>query len=179
MVGTQPGQHFVAEIVEQKLLLLFAGCLAWLDALAGATTVGNEPDGSRPPPDRCLDALRQRQVDGFSCLQAQQLACLVWREAKIGARQLLHVTHGPETGQRERGLAARAQDRMEPAGRGSEEAIDECRDRVATGGVKIIEDQYDVPLQVEQRLAKRLAQLSRTEAIGHGEQVEEGCLDTR
>ena len=25
--GEKPGQHFVAEIVEQKLLLLFAGCL--------------------------------------------------------------------------------------------------------------------------------------------------------
>ena len=24
--GTQPGQHFVAEIVEQKLLLMFVGC---------------------------------------------------------------------------------------------------------------------------------------------------------
>jgi len=67
---------------------------------------------------------------------------------------------------------------MEPAGRGSEEAIDECRGRAAAGGVKIIENQYDIPLQVEQRLAKRLAQLSRTEAIGHGEQGEEGRLDT-
>src|SRR5215213_8240535 len=68
---------------------------------------------------------------------------------------------------------------MEPAGCGSEEAIDECRGRAAAGGVKIIEDQYDIPLQVEQRLAKRLAQLSRTEAIGHGEQGEEGLLDPR
>src|SRR5688572_1459866 len=98
MVGKQPGQHFVAEIVEQKLLLLFAGCLARSDSLAGATTVRNEPDGSGPPPDRRLDASRQRRGDGFSCLQAQQLARLGWREAKIGARQLLHVAHGAETG---------------------------------------------------------------------------------
>ncbi len=68
---------------------------------------------------------------------------------------------------------------MEPAGRGSQEAIDECRDRAAAGGVKIIENQNDIPLQVVQRLAKRLAQLSRTEAIGHGEQGEEGRLDAR
>ena len=38
MVGTQPGQHFVAEIVEQKLLLMFVGCLARSDAFAGVTS---------------------------------------------------------------------------------------------------------------------------------------------
>ena len=77
------------------------------------------------------------------------------------------------------GLCRESSDRMEPAGRGSEEAIDECRDRAAASGVKIIENENDIPLQVVQRLANRLAQLSRTEAIRHGEQGEEVLLDAR
>ena len=57
------------------------------------------------PPTDAWKPFASIRVDSFSCLQAQQLARLLRRKAEVGARQLLHVAHGPETGQRERGFA--------------------------------------------------------------------------
>ena len=149
MVGTQPGQHFVAEIVEQKLLLMFVGCLARSDAslalrlYAMSRMAAGHP---RPTPGRSSPAQSRR------LLPSPGAAARPSPSPKSEDRRPSAPPRRPWPGDGTVGTGlCRENDRMEPAGRGSEEAIDECRDRAAASGVKIIENQNDIPLQVVQR----------------------------